>query len=123
MKHTAPFLPAFGSLLFGRKPKSEQAKALEKLKATNTLGDLKAVCTDSIPDELLSPTAEGEFSRQRQYSLPFLFPAPKNAGQKLPPSHKTPEIHGPHPQKKPPRQKSKKKSQDALKLAPFSSDT
>ena len=73
MKHTTPFLPAFGSLLFGRRPKSEQAKALEKLKSTNTLGDLKAVCTDSIPDELLSPAAKGDLSRRRQYSLPVLF--------------------------------------------------
>jgi hypothetical protein len=73
MKHTTPFLPAFGPLLFGRRPKSEQAKALEKLKSTNTLGDLKAVCTDSIPDELLSPAAKGDLSRRRQYSLPVLF--------------------------------------------------
>lgn len=73
MKHTTPFLPAFGSLLFGRRPKSEQAKALEKLKSTNTLGDLKAVCTDSIPEELLSPAAKGDLSRRRQYSLPVLF--------------------------------------------------
>ncbi|MFM8764081.1 MAG: IS4 family transposase [Spartobacteria bacterium] len=73
MKHTTPFLPAFGPLLFGRRPKSEQAKALEKLKSTNTLGDLKAVCADSIPDELLSPPAKGHLSRRRQYSLPVVF--------------------------------------------------
>ena len=60
-------------MLFGRRPKSEQAKALEKLKSANTLGDLKAVCTDSIPDELLSPAAKGDLSRRRQYSLPVLF--------------------------------------------------
>ena len=73
MRHTTPFLPSFGPLLFGRSPKSEQAKALEKLKSANTLGDLKAVCADSIPDELLSPAAKGAHSRQRQYSLPVLF--------------------------------------------------
>lgn len=73
MKHTTPILPAFGPLLFGRRPKSEQAKALEKLKSANTLGDLKSVCTDSIPDELLSPAAKGDLSRRRQYSLPVLF--------------------------------------------------
>lgn len=73
MRHTTPFLPSFGSLLFGRRPKSEQAKALEKLKSANTLGDLKAVCADSIPDELLSPSTKGDLSRQRQYSLPVLF--------------------------------------------------
>jgi hypothetical protein len=73
MRNTTPFLPAFGPLLFGRRPKSEQAKALEKLKATNTLGDLKALCGDSIPDALLTPPAKGDHSRRRHYSLHVLF--------------------------------------------------
>ena len=73
MRHTTPFLPSFGPLLFGRSPKSEQAKALEKLKSANTLGDLKAVCADSIPNKPLVPAAKGAHSRQRQYSLPVLF--------------------------------------------------
>jgi hypothetical protein len=73
MKNSTPFIPSFGPLLFGRRPKSEQAKALEKLKLSNTLGDLKAVCADSIPDKLLSPAAQGAHSRQRIYSLPVIF--------------------------------------------------
>ena len=73
MNNSTPFLPSFGPLLFGRRPKSEQAKALEKLKSSNTLGDLKAICADSIPDNLLSPNAYGAHSRQRLYSLPVIF--------------------------------------------------
>jgi hypothetical protein len=44
MRNTTPFLPSFGSLLFGRRSKSEQAKALEKLKSANTLGKWGSVC-------------------------------------------------------------------------------
>jgi len=73
MRNNTPFLPKFGPLLFGRPPKSEQTKAREKLQSAQSLGDLKAVCADSIPDNFLAPTAKGAHSRRRQYSLPVVF--------------------------------------------------
>jgi hypothetical protein len=73
MRNNTPFLPKFGPLLFGRPPKSEQTKAHEKLQSAQSLGDLKAVCADSIPDNFLAPTAKGAHSRRRQYSLPVVF--------------------------------------------------
>ena len=73
MRNKTPFLPNFGSLLFGRPPKSEQSKAHEKLQSAQSLGDLKAACGDSIPDNFLAPTAKGAHSRRRQYSLPVVF--------------------------------------------------
>jgi hypothetical protein len=73
MRNTTPFLPTFGSLLFGRPPKSEQEKALDKLKSAHSLGDLQAVCADSIPNNFLAPAAKGAHSRRRRYSLPVVF--------------------------------------------------
>jgi hypothetical protein len=73
MRNNTPFLPKFGPLLFGRPPKSEQTKAHEKLQSAQSLGDLKAACGDSIPDNFLAPTAKGAHSRRRQYSLPVVF--------------------------------------------------
>jgi hypothetical protein len=73
MRNPTPFLPAFGPLLFGRRPKSEQEKARAKLQSAQSLGDLQAACTDAIPDKLLAPMEKGDFSRCRIYSLPVLF--------------------------------------------------
>lgn len=73
MKSTTPFLPAFGPLLFGRKPRALLHELRQKALSTNALSQLQAAFGTLISPHLLGPSPSGPGCRDRLLSLPLTF--------------------------------------------------
>ena len=61
MPANTPFFQAFGSLLFGRRPR----KLLEKVGRVDSLGELYELFGEMLPDRLLARSEKGTNSRER----------------------------------------------------------
>ena len=61
MPANTPFFQAFGSLLFGRRPR----KLLEKVRRVDALGELYELFGEMLPDRLLARSEKGTNSRER----------------------------------------------------------
>ena len=68
-----PFLTNFGPVLFGRPPASALKDALANLSQFSSLAQLRRVFGCYFPAALLAPTASGQNSRKRIFSLEVVF--------------------------------------------------
>jgi len=70
---TTPFFKAFGPLLFGKPPVSALAEAFAQFSQCSSLSQLRKAFGSYIPQALLAPTASGNNSRRRLFSLDVVF--------------------------------------------------
>ena len=73
MRSTTPFFKCLGPLLFGSPPVSALKQAFEGLSGCNSLAKLRRLFGCYVPAALLAPTASGDNSRERIYTLEVLF--------------------------------------------------
>lgn len=73
MNTSTPFFRAFGPLLFGKPPVSALAEAFAKFSQCSSLSQLRQAFGSYIPQALLAPTASGDNSRRRLFSLDVVF--------------------------------------------------
>jgi len=68
MPSTTAFFDAFGSLLFGRAPRTARAQFKSQLPRADSISALREAFGLLVPDTLLCPQPKGRASRQRLFS-------------------------------------------------------
>src|SRR4029077_20440042 len=68
MFSTTAFFDAFGSLLFGRAPRTARAQFKSQLPRADSISALREAFGSLVPDPLLCPQPKGRASRQRLFS-------------------------------------------------------
>src|SRR5260370_7346053 len=68
MPSTTAFFDAFGSLLFGRAPRTARAQFKSQLPRADSISALREAFGSLVPDTLLCPQPKGRASRQRLFS-------------------------------------------------------
>ena len=68
MPSTTSFFDAFGSLLFGRTPRTAHARFKSQLPRADSISALREAFGSLVPDTLLCPQPKGRASRQRLFS-------------------------------------------------------
>src|SRR5260370_22075152 len=68
MPSTTAFFDAFGSLLFGRAPRTARAQFKSQLPSADSISALREAFGSLVPDTLLCPQPKGSASRQSLFS-------------------------------------------------------